>query len=49
MKVVCKKTGKDVTGKVIKMIENSLTKNGCKITKVYTSDPEIRKGYKNSK
>ena len=31
MKVVNKKTGKDVTSKVIKIIENSLTKSGFKI------------------
>jgi hypothetical protein len=31
MKVINKKTGKDVTSKVIKIIENSLTKNGFKI------------------
>ena len=31
MKVVCKKTGKDVTTKVIKAIEKSLTKSGHKL------------------
>ena len=40
MKVICKKTGKDVTSKIIK--------DGYTIKKVYTSDPEIRKGYENS-
>ena len=49
MKVIDKNTNKDVTGKVIKAIEKSLIKDGYKITKVYTSDPDIRKGYKNSK
>tara|TARA_R100001509_G_scaffold66859_1_gene37133 strand:- start:1226 stop:1375 length:150 start_codon:yes stop_codon:yes gene_type:complete len=48
MKVTCKKTGKDMTSKVIKAIEKSLTKDGYTIKKVYTSDPEIRKGYENS-
>ena len=31
MKVINKKTGKDVTSKVIKMLENSLIKDGFKI------------------
>ena len=49
MKVINKKTGKDVTSKVIQIIEKSLEKNGFKIVNSYTSDPDIRKGYKNSK
>ena len=49
MKVVNKKTGKDVTSKVIKIIEESLEKSGFKIINSYTSDSDIRKGYKNSK
>ena len=49
MKVINKNKGKDVTSKVIKAIEKSLTKDGYTIIKSYTSDPEIRKGYKNSK
>tara|TARA_R100000773_G_C4180813_1_gene90604 strand:+ start:37 stop:189 length:153 start_codon:yes stop_codon:yes gene_type:complete len=49
MKVVNKKTGKDVTSKVIKIIEESLEKSGFKIINSYTSDPDIRKSYKNSK
>jgi hypothetical protein len=49
MKVINKKTGEDVTSKVIKSIEKSLIKDGYTINKVYTSDPEIRKGYENSK
>ena len=49
MKVVNKKTGRDVTSKVIKIIEESLEKSGFKIVNSYTSDPDIRKGYKNSK
>ena len=48
MKVTCKKTGKDMTSKVIKAIEKSLIKDGYTIKNVYTSDPEIRKGYENS-
>ena len=31
MKVTCRKTGKDVTSKVIKIIEKSLEKSGFKI------------------
>ena len=39
MKVVCKKTGKDVTGKVIKMIEKRMIKNGHRLFKIsYTRD-----------
>ena len=49
MKVINKKTGNDVTSKVIKIIEKSLEKSGFKIVISYTSDPDIRKGYKNSK
>ena len=49
MKVIDKNTSKDITGKVIKAIEKSLIKDGYKITKAYTSDPDIRKDYKNSK
>ena len=49
MKVINKRTGKDVTSKVIKIIEKSLEKNGFKVVGAYTSDPEIRAGYKNSK
>ena len=49
MKVTCKKTGKDMTSKVIEAIEKSLIKDGYTIRNVYTSDPDIRKNYKNSK
>ena len=49
MKVTCKKTGKDMTSKVIEAIEKSLIKDGYTIKNVYTSDPDIRKNYKNSK
>ena len=49
MKVINKNTGKDVTSAVIKAIERSLKKGGYTIINSYTSDPEIRKGYKNSK
>tara|TARA_Y100001973_G_C5200160_1_gene337050 strand:- start:913 stop:1053 length:141 start_codon:yes stop_codon:yes gene_type:complete len=31
MKVICKKTGKDVTSKVIKSIEKSLLNKGIKV------------------
>ena len=31
MKVTCKKTGKDITTKVIKMIEKSLMNKGIKV------------------
>ena len=49
MKVTCKKTGKDMTSEVIKAIEESLIKDGYTIRNVYTSDPYLRKNYKNSK
>ena len=49
MKITCKKTGKDMTSKVIQMIEKSWKDKGIKVVKSYTSDPDIRKGYKNSK
>ncbi len=32
MKVTCKKTGKDITSKVIKSIEKSLLSKGIKVT-----------------
>jgi|TARA_R100001460_G_scaffold6458_1_gene16961 hypothetical protein len=41
MKVTCKKTGKNMTGKVIEMIEKSLEKDYGKIITVSTSDPEL--------
>jgi len=41
MKVTCKKTGKNMTGKVIEMIEKSLEKDYGKIVTVSTSDPEL--------
>ena len=41
MKVTCKKTGKDVTSKVIKMLEKSITKGKFTIKTVYSSDPEL--------
>jgi uncharacterized protein YnzC (UPF0291/DUF896 family) len=45
---VTDKDGNDVTSDIIKKMEKSLEKDGYKITKGYTSDPDIRKGYKNS-
>ncbi len=45
---VTDKDGNDVTSDIIKKMEKSLEKAGYKITKAYTSDPDIRKGYKNS-
>jgi len=41
MKITCKKTGKDMTSKVIESIEKRLIKNGHKIVTVFTSDPEL--------
>ena len=41
MKVTCKKTGKDVTSKVIKMLEKSITKGKYTIKTVSSSDPEL--------
>jgi len=41
MKVTCKKTGKNMTGKVIEMIEKSLEKDYGKIVTVSTSDPQL--------
>jgi len=41
MKITCKKTGKNMTGKVIEMIEKSLEKDYGKIVTVSTSDPEL--------
>ena len=41
MKVTCKKTGKDMTSKVINQIEKSLEKDYGKIVTVSTSDPEL--------
>ncbi len=45
---VTDKDGNDVTSDIIKDMEKSLEDAGYKITKGYTSDPDIRKGYKNS-
>ena len=41
MKVTCKKTGKDMTSKVINQIEKSLEKDYGKIVTVSTSDPYL--------
>ena len=41
MKVTCKKTGKDVTSKVIIMLEKSITKGKYTIKTVYSSDPHL--------
>ena len=41
MKITCKKTGKDMTSKVIKMLEKSITKSKYTIKTVYSSDPEL--------
>tara|TARA_R100001510_G_C7614676_1_gene177223 strand:+ start:383 stop:547 length:165 start_codon:yes stop_codon:yes gene_type:complete len=41
MKITCKKTGKDVTNKVIKALEKSITKGEYTIKTVYSSDPEL--------
>jgi len=41
MKVINKKTGKDVTSKIIKMLEKSITKGKYTIKTVYSSDPEL--------
>ena len=39
MKVTCKKTGKNMTGKVIEMIERKMISEGIKLFKVsYTRD-----------
>jgi len=41
MKITCKKTGKNMTGKVINQIEKSLEKDYGKIVTVSTSDPHL--------
>ncbi len=41
MKVTCKKTNKDITSKVIKAIEKSITKGKYTIKTVYSSDPHL--------
>ena len=41
MQVICKKTGKDVTSKVIKMLEKSITKGKYTIKTVSSSDPHL--------
>tara|TARA_R100000995_G_scaffold43891_1_gene20544 strand:+ start:303 stop:467 length:165 start_codon:yes stop_codon:yes gene_type:complete len=41
MKVTCKKTNKDITSKVIKAIEKSITKGKFTIKTTYSSDPEL--------
>ena len=41
MKVTCKKTGKDMTSKVIKALEKSITKGKYTIKTVSSSDPEL--------
>ena len=41
MKVTCKKTGKDMTSKVIKMLEKSITKGKYTIKTVSSSDPHL--------
>ena len=41
MKIINKKTGKDMTSKVINQIEKSLEKDYGKIVTVSTSDPEL--------
>ena len=41
MKITCKKTGKDVTSKVIKMLEKSITKGKYTIKTVCSSVPEL--------
>tara|TARA_Y100000361_G_C10915220_1_gene216025 strand:+ start:43 stop:210 length:168 start_codon:yes stop_codon:yes gene_type:complete len=41
MKVTCKKTGKDVTSKVIKALEKSITKGKYTIKTVSSSDPHL--------
>jgi len=38
-----------MTSEVIQMIEKSWKDRGIKVVNSYTSDPDIRKGYKNSK
>ncbi len=43
---VTDKDGKDVTSDIIKKLEKSLEKSGYKITKGYSSDADIRPGYK---
>ena len=45
---VTDKDGNDVTSDIIKDMEKSLEKAGYKITKGYSSDADIRPGYKNS-
>ena len=41
MQVICKKTGKDVTREVIKMLEKSITKGKYTIKTVSSSDPHL--------
>ena len=41
MKITCKKTGKNMTSKVINQIEKSLEKDYGKIVTVSTSDPQL--------
>ena len=41
MKITCKKTGKNMIGKVINQIEKSLEKDHGKIVTVSTSDPHL--------
>ena len=41
MKIINKKTGKDMTSKVINQIEKYLEKDYGKIVTVSTSDPEL--------
>jgi len=43
---VTDKDGNDVTSDIIKKLEKSLEKSGYKITKGYSSDADIRPGYK---
>ena len=43
---VTDKEGNDVTSDIIKKLEKSLEKSGYKITKGYSSDADIRPGYK---
>ena len=41
MKVTCKKTGKDMTSKVIKALEKSIPKGKYTIKTVSSSDPHL--------
>ena len=43
---VTDKDGNDVTSDIIKKLEKSLEDSGYKITKGYSSDADIRPGYK---